>query len=319
MAFGFNAMIGTALFGAIAVAREYGHTTVVPMFLTSPRRHRAVLAQLTAVLLAGAVLGLVGEAMIVTAVALALPSTEFAFLASAGDIIRLMAASMLAGMAGAVLGAGIGALIRNLGGAVTVTVLLLFIAPGMAVQLINESASWMPSTLLSVMSGVTTEVSVGAALLALAAWALLPAGAGLMAIQTTRRGVAPGRLLQSRQDGSPSHDSHHQLPRNVITMRPARIAALIVGCLLAPLAFALFLGGGALGLGYLTQRDADGYVTTDTRLPRHQHRRHHRRGRHGDLRRRRPPLAAAPARQRSAGDGHCAGVHARLRRSGVQR
>ena len=183
MAFGFNAMIGTALFGAIAVAREYGHTTVVPMFLTSPRRHRAVLAQLTAVLLAGAVLGLVGEAMIVTAVGLALPSTGFAFLASAGDIVRLMMASMLAGMAGAVLGAGIGALIRNLGGAVTVTVLLLFIAPGMAVQLINESASWMPSTLLSVMAGVTTEVSVGAALLALAAWALLPAAAGLMAVQ----------------------------------------------------------------------------------------------------------------------------------------
>ena len=48
-------------------------------------------------------------------------------------------------------------------------------------------------------------------------------------------------------------------------MRPARLAALIVGCLLAPLAFTLLLGGGALGLGYLTQRDADGYVTTDTR------------------------------------------------------
>lgn len=183
MAFGFNAMIGTALFGAIAVAREYGHTTVVPMFLTSPRRHRAVLAQLTAVLLAGAVLGLVGEAMIVTAVGLALPNTEFAFLASSGDVVRLMIASMLAGMAGAVLGAGIGALIRNLGGAVTITVLLLFIAPGMAVQLINDSASWMPSTLLSVMSGVTTEVSVGAALLALTAWALLPAAAGLAAVQ----------------------------------------------------------------------------------------------------------------------------------------
>lgn len=183
MAFGFNAMIVTALFGAIAVAREFGHTTVVPMFLTSPRRHRGVLAQFTAVLLAGAALGLVGEGIVVTAVWLALPSTEFAFLASAGDISRLMAASMLAGMAGAVLGAGIGALIRNLGGAVTVTVLLLFIAPGMVVQLINESASWMPSTLLSVMSGVTTEVGVGAALLALSAWALLPAGAGLMAIQ----------------------------------------------------------------------------------------------------------------------------------------
>ena len=49
-------------------------------------------------------------------------------------------------------------------------------------------------------------------------------------------------------------------------MRPARIAALIVGCLLAPLASALFLGGGALGLGYLSQREADGDITTDTRL-----------------------------------------------------
>jgi hypothetical protein len=49
MAFAFNAMLGTALFGAIAVAREYGHNTVVPTFLTTPRRARAVLAQLTAV------------------------------------------------------------------------------------------------------------------------------------------------------------------------------------------------------------------------------------------------------------------------------
>ena len=33
MAFAFNAMLGTAFFGAIAVAREYGHNTVVPTFL----------------------------------------------------------------------------------------------------------------------------------------------------------------------------------------------------------------------------------------------------------------------------------------------
>ena len=46
MAFAFNAMMGTALFGAIAVAREYGHDTVVPTFLTTPRRAPAVLAQL---------------------------------------------------------------------------------------------------------------------------------------------------------------------------------------------------------------------------------------------------------------------------------
>ena len=80
-------------------------------------------------------------------------------------------------------------------------------------------------------------------------------------------------------------------------MRPARIAALVVGCLLAPLAFALFLGGGALGLGYLTQRDGDGYVTTDSRLLESSTVAVYCRGRHRDLRRRHAPLGAESARQ----------------------
>ena len=60
VAFAANGFILAALFGAIAVAREYGHQTVVPTFLASPRRHRAVLAQLTAVAAGGAVLAGVG-------------------------------------------------------------------------------------------------------------------------------------------------------------------------------------------------------------------------------------------------------------------
>ncbi len=183
MAFAFNAMLGTALFGAIAVAREYGHTTVVPMFLTSPRRSRAVLAQLTAVGLAGAVLGLAGQAMTTAAVAIALPTTEFGFLASTSEVVRLLLTAALAGTAGAVFGAGIGALVRNLGGAATVAVLALFMLPPIMVQMINDTASWMPQTLLLVISGVTSEVGVVAAVLALAAWALVPAAAGLLAVE----------------------------------------------------------------------------------------------------------------------------------------
>ena len=65
MAFANNAIMGAGLFGAIAVAREYGHNTVVPTFLASPRRHRAVLAQLAAVSLTGALLGFVGAGLTV--------------------------------------------------------------------------------------------------------------------------------------------------------------------------------------------------------------------------------------------------------------
>jgi ABC-2 type transport system permease protein len=183
MAFAFNAMLGTALFGAIAVAREYGHATVVPMFLTAPKRSQAVLAQLTAVLLGGAVLAIIGQAMVIVGVALALPSTDYGFLVPAGDVAQLLAASTLAGMVGAVLGAGLGALIRNLGGAVTIVMLALFVVPPLVVQMVSDAASWIPPTLFAVISGVSTEVSLWAALLAVTAWALVPAAAGLLAVQ----------------------------------------------------------------------------------------------------------------------------------------
>ena len=188
MAFAFNAMLGTALFGAIAAAREYGHGTVVPTFLTCPKRPRAVLAQLAAVLFAGAALALVGQALMIAAVALALRSTQYGLMVSAGDITQLLAASALAGAIGAVLGAGLGVVIRNVGGTVTTAVLVLFVIPPLAVQLVNDAGSWIPTTLFAVISGVSTDVSMWAALMAVAAWALVPAAAGIMAVQ--RRDIA---------------------------------------------------------------------------------------------------------------------------------
>jgi hypothetical protein len=185
MAFAANAMIGTGLFGAIAVAREFGHNTVVPMFLTSPRRYRAVLAQLTAIMLAGGLLGLVGEALVVGAVAGALQSTDYGFLVSASAVARLLLASTFAGAAGAVLGAGLGALVRNVGGAVTAAVVLLFIVPPLIVQILNDAATWLPDALNRVVAGVAVgdQIGVPAALAALAAWALIPAALGLLATQ----------------------------------------------------------------------------------------------------------------------------------------
>ncbi len=183
MAFAANALAIAGLFGAIAVAREYGHHTVVPTFLASPRRYRAVLAQLGAMAIGGGILGLVGAGLTVTAVAVSLPATDYTFLVSAGTVTQVLAASAFAGAAGAVLGAGIGQLVRNVGGAVTGAVLALFIAPPLIAQLASETASWMPSVLATVLTGVGNEVSQPAAVAALVAWALVPAAAGLIAVQ----------------------------------------------------------------------------------------------------------------------------------------
>ena len=183
MAFAANAFMGAGLFGAIAVAREYGHHTVVPTFLASPRRHRAVLAQLTAVAVGGAILSFVGAGLTVAAVAAALPTTDYGFLVSVVHVAQILVASAFAGAAGAVLGAGIGAVVRNVGGAVTTTVLALIVAPPLIVQLANDTASWMPNVLANVLAGVATDVSTPAAIGAIAAWAIIPAAIGLVAVQ----------------------------------------------------------------------------------------------------------------------------------------
>ena len=188
MAFAANALMGAGLFGAIAVAREYGHGTVVPTFLSEPRRHRAVLAQSTAVMIGGGVLGLIGAGLTVVAVAAALPTTEYGLLVSFGDVAQILAASAFAGGAGAVLGGGLGALIRNTGGAVAAWVVVLIIAPPLIIQMASETARWVPSTLADVVAGKADDVGVLAAPAAIALWAIVPATIGLIAVQ--RRDVA---------------------------------------------------------------------------------------------------------------------------------
>ncbi len=71
------------------------------------------------------------------------------------------------------------------------TVLALFIAPPLVVQLAHGTASWMPSILANVVSGVGNEVSQPAAVAAIAAWALVPAAIGLDRRPTPRRRLTP--------------------------------------------------------------------------------------------------------------------------------
>jgi ABC-2 type transport system permease protein len=187
MAFAANAVIIAGLFGAIAIAREYGHGTVVLTFLTTPQRVPAVLAQLSAAFVAGSVVGLVGAGVSAGSVAVGLTATEYGFMVPAVDLIQVLAASTLAGGAGAVLGAGIGALIRNTGGAVTGTIVLMLILPPLAVQMASETATWVPNTLANVLSGVDNATGIGAAVAAIGIWALVPAVIGLVTV--TRRDV----------------------------------------------------------------------------------------------------------------------------------
>lgn len=180
IAFATNALLLGSLFGTLAVAREYGHGTVVPTFLAMPVRWRSMLATYAAAGIGGAVLGLVGVTLTTVAVAATLPTTEFGFLVGATDLARVVAASVVAGAAGALVGAGIGAVVRNSGGAAVGTFVALVIAPPLFAQLAAGIADWIPGALAGSLAGVSDELSPLAAVAGLAVWALVPMIVGLL-------------------------------------------------------------------------------------------------------------------------------------------
>ncbi|MEQ8716187.1 MAG: hypothetical protein RIE08_01130 [Acidimicrobiales bacterium] len=195
VAFAANATVIGALYGAIAVSREYAHGTVIPTFLSSPRRHRATTAQSSAIALGGAVIGLLGAGFTVAAVAASLTTTEFGFSVSAAGVVRVIAAAAFSGAVGALLGGGIGAVVRNTGGAVVGVVLALVIGPPLIVQLISDASRWIPAPLAIALSGVDAEaaglesqVDAISAVGGLMVWALVPTVVGLWSVQ--RRDVA---------------------------------------------------------------------------------------------------------------------------------
>lgn len=183
VAFAANALMLAALFGATAAAREYAHNTVIATYLITPRRPRALLSQFTAIAAAGAVLGVAGTAFTVAAVGVTLPFTDYGFLMSIANVLQVVGVAAWSGAAGAILGAAIGTLVRNTGGAVTVTVVALVIAPPVVVQLANEAAAWVPMTLAMVASGNPGDTGPLTSLVAITGWALLPAAAALVAVQ----------------------------------------------------------------------------------------------------------------------------------------
>ena len=183
LAFGANAMMIAGLFGAIAMANEHAHGTIVPTILARPRRGAATTAQFAGVFVVGALLGVLGGAATLVAGAIALPSVGIDYLLPHATALRLVASAALAGGVGAVAGAGVAAIVRHLGGAVTTVFVVLLIGPPIVAQLSPAAGAWVPGTLIDALSGIGTRPLDGASLAALLGWGVVPAIVGLMAVR----------------------------------------------------------------------------------------------------------------------------------------
>jgi ABC-2 type transport system permease protein len=110
MMIGFFTQLITLVIGILCITNEFRHGTITPTLLVSPIRHRVVLAKVVASVVVGLVLGLAAGAIITAVVALDGGGTD--------DVGSLLAGGALVAGLYAVLGVGLGAILRNQVGAI---------------------------------------------------------------------------------------------------------------------------------------------------------------------------------------------------------
>lgn len=131
--------------GVLMMAGEYRHGTVVGTFLGEPRRGRVVLAKLLVALLAGAVLGLASAlaALLAAGAWWAAEGESFGF--ADPDVLRTLAGGVAWNVLFAALGVAVGALVRNVGGAIAVALAWVALVEGIVGQLVGDQAArWLP-------------------------------------------------------------------------------------------------------------------------------------------------------------------------------
>jgi ABC-2 type transport system permease protein len=140
---GLTAIFALA-FGILAVAGEYRHKTITDTYLSTPARGRVIGAKLVVYPLCGTLAALVSS-LVALGVMAALWSGKGASFAWGDPAMWTAIGGGIAWNAAfAAIGVGLGALIRNLTGAIAAALAWIAVIEGIVGQLIGSLAHWLP-------------------------------------------------------------------------------------------------------------------------------------------------------------------------------
>ena len=176
-----NATILMLILGIIGMTQEYRHRTATPTFLTTPRRWKVVAAKLVGYLLAAIPL-----ALAIMAVGVLVLEIFAGARGAAPSLVDHENLRILAGVFGglviyAVIGVGVGALLRNQVGAIVGALVYLLVVEAVirSIPATSSAYKWLPGGALQAMTAGTQ--AQGPAVLEPWAGALVLLGYGLLA------------------------------------------------------------------------------------------------------------------------------------------
>jgi ABC-2 type transport system permease protein len=190
--FGWGTTIGAlfaALAGAIGITAEFRHGTIRPTLLVNPDRARVVVAKAAAAAMAGMVIGLLAAGLVAAIGSAGFALRGIPITLDAGDFAQMIAGGAGGAALWAILGTGLGAILRGQVGAVIGLCVWLLLIENILIGNVPSAGKYTPGASDGAFAGLMPNAGsaillapiVGALLLA--GYAAVSAGVGLVAIE----------------------------------------------------------------------------------------------------------------------------------------
>ncbi|MCJ7712616.1 MAG: ABC transporter permease [Chloroflexi bacterium] len=136
--------IFSLMLGIVSVAGEYRNKTITDTYLATPSRGRVVGAKVIAYGIIGVGLGLLATLTASAATAIWLNAKGTSLDLGMPGLGRTVLGCVVWNICFAAVGVGVGALVRNLSGAIAGALVWIAIVEGMVGQLLGDAARWLP-------------------------------------------------------------------------------------------------------------------------------------------------------------------------------
>ncbi len=156
MSAGSSGSLVILMLGVLIMAGEFRHNTATSTFLISPDRSRVVRAKLIAASLVGVVLALAASVLTLAIAVPWLARRDIDVDVLSGDVAGVLLGGIVATALFALVGVGVGSMVRNQTAAVAGAAVWVVVVEGLLVSFAPDVGRWLPGGAAAALSGVAT-------------------------------------------------------------------------------------------------------------------------------------------------------------------